>query len=80
MVKTDAEAPPKEPKEKKVKEKKECACGCKTLTGGTWAPGHDARFYSAANKVKKGDMTAGEMAKMFPAETIKQYADSGKTH
>ncbi len=75
MAKPETETAEKPARTKKVKEKKQCACGCEGLTGGTWVPGHDARFYSAAGKVKNGKMTAKEMAGMFPATTIAEFAN-----
>jgi len=63
----------KAPREKKIKEKTPCKCGCSTLTGGNWAPGHDARFGSAVRKVANGDMTQAELEKAFPKETVKEF-------
>lgn len=63
-------------KSKRVKKEKtvnKCACGCDGDTFSTWCPGHDARFYSAARKVAKGDMKVGEFQKLFPTETIKKF-------
>lgn len=38
-------------KKKKTKDPKVCLCGCKGMTkGGTFIPGHDARYYSAMKK------------------------------
>ena len=66
--------------EKKAKVKNDCACGCKTKTGGTWAPGHDAKFYSAIRKRNAGKMTATEVNSLFPAATIKKYESNVKDH
>ena len=62
-------------REKKPKEKKPCVCGCGTLTGGSWAPGHDARFYAAVKKVRSGDMTAADLSKQYPSDTIKNFSE-----
>ena len=71
---TKEKAPPK------AKEKNNCACGCETKTGGTWAPGHDAKFYSAIRKRNAGKMTATEVNSMFPSATIKKFESNVKDH
>lgn len=48
-----------EPATKAAKEPKECGCGCETLTGGNFAPGHDARFISGL--VKEAQATKSEV-------------------
>lgn len=65
-----AEKPKRVKKEKVVNQ---CACGCNGNTFGTWCPGHDARFYGACRKVRDGKMKQTELAKEFPANTIKQF-------
>lgn len=44
---------PREPKA--PKELKACFCGCGDTTGGTFVPGHDARFKGWLLKIEKGD-------------------------
>ena len=67
----DTETKPKA--ERKPKEKNDCACGCGTKTGGTWAPGHDAKFYSDIRKRNKGEISATDLAKKYSAATIKAF-------
>ena len=78
MAETKTEEKPKA--EKKEKVKNDCACGCETKTGATWAPGHDARFYGAIRKRNAGKMTATEVGNMFPAATIKKFEGNVKDH
>lgn len=41
-------------KEKKAKTQNPCKCGCGTLTGGFFVPGHDARFKSWLLQIERG--------------------------
>ena len=69
-VATDAATKEKTKVERKPKAKTPCDCGCGTETGGMFAPGHDARVYSAARKVLKGDMTRKEANETFTASAL----------
>lgn len=73
---TETDEKPKRTKKERTVNK--CACGCDGDTFGTWCPGHDARFYGACRKVSAGKKTQTELAKEFPAATIKQFQD--KSH
>lgn len=57
------------------KGKHPCACGCGSETGGTWAQGHDARFYGIMRKINAGELER-EAADVFPAETVEKYGDN----
>lgn len=51
----------KAPRTRKVKEPKECTCGCGGMTkGGRFLPGHDARYHSALAKAEAAKAAAEE--------------------
>ena len=66
---------PKAPSTRTPKAKHPCACGCGSETGGTWAQGHDARFYGIMRKVNAGELER-EAADVFPTETVEKYGDN----
>jgi hypothetical protein len=61
---------PKAPREKKERVMSPCRCGCGTETGGTFAPGHDARFYGWLKKVSAGTMEFKELPKHLQKEFV----------
>lgn len=46
-------------KPKAAKLQRDCLCGCGTTTTGTFAPGHDNRFYG---QVRRGERPSAELA------------------
>lgn len=78
---------PKVKKARKPKAKHECACGCKNLTGGKWAPGHDARANAYAIRIERdlmklADVPANERAgaKLMLEERKAKGIAPGATH
>ncbi len=73
MPKTKKDKGPKAAKTKKGPRERnnKCRCQCGTLTGGTFAPGHDARFYGWLKKIASNDM---EFSKL-PAALRKEFGD-----
>lgn len=74
----------KMPKKKKVKDPKaakvkkgprprdnDCRCQCGTKTGGTFAPGHDARYFGWLKKISSNDMDFKEL----PAALRREFGD-----
>ncbi len=58
---------PKAPKERTNK----CRCQCGTLTGGTFAPGHDARYFGWLKKIASGDKEFSSL----PTALRKEFGD-----
>jgi hypothetical protein len=48
-----------------------CRCGCGELTGGTFRPGHDARYYGWLKKVASGE----QEFKTLPNHLKKEFVD-----
>lgn len=66
-------AAPKAAKAKTEKVLNECLCGCGGMTGGNFAPGHDARVHGWGKKIARGDMKFSEI----PAIAQKFLKDHG---
>jgi len=68
-------------KEKAAKVKSPCLCQCGELTGGNFAPGHDARYFGWMRKVIDGRLQASELPKGVgvrgPADAAKILAQHG---
>lgn len=78
VPKTDAPDKPKAAK--KIRQKHPCLCGCNIETGGKWAPGHDARVYSAVSKAANGNMSEVDLKKAFPPAAIEECRSKLDTH
>lgn len=67
----------------KAEKNNDCRCGCGSKTGGTFATGHDARYYGWLKKVIAGSMEFKELPRHLQKEFVdvkgvkKSFAASG---
>lgn len=66
-------AAPAAAKQKKEAVQNPCTCGCGTMTGGNFAPGHDARVHGWGKKIAAGLMKYGDV----PASAQKYLKEHG---
>lgn len=53
---------------KKEKVVSDCKCGCGTKTGGSFAPGHDARYYGWLKKFVEGKLAWDQLSDVVRAD------------